>query len=123
MKTLELTMDQLQTLMGKENFAHMENLNESMSDIGRQIAHDQIEWVDKCMKDLLPPNLYDDAKKMRNLDAVASYMQKNEIKLIHMQDTLRLRIMVRGQIYGDWNAQLHMDGEKIDIRRSDASQN
>src|SRR6185436_415195 len=105
-KPIELTGEQLNSILGKEGRTKMESLNEQMSEIGRQIAFDQQHWVDKCMKDILPPPLYDDCVHNRNHEAVAGYMNRNDIKLIHMADTLRIRIMIRGQIYGEWKANL-----------------
>lgn len=115
---LELTKADLEAILGPAGTAAMAKLNENMSDIGRQIAADQMTWVDKCMKDILTPNLYEDAKKLRNLEAVAAYMTKHDIKLVHMPDTLRLRIMVRGQIYGEWKANLTVDGEPVNFKPS-----
>lgn len=115
-KYVEMTMAQLEHLLGKNGKAKMDELNEAMSDIGRQIAADQQEWVDRCMKDLLPPNLYDDATHLRNLEAVAAYARKNDIRLVYMNDTLRLRIMVRDKIYGEWKANLTVDGDKVEFR-------
>jgi hypothetical protein len=113
MKPIELTGDQFKSILGKEGMAKMERLNTELGDIGKQIFIDQQQWVEKCMKDILPPDLYDDCIGLRNLEKVAAYVAKHNIRFIYMADTLRMRIMIGDQIYGEWKANLTVDGEPV----------
>lgn len=117
-KTFEMTQAELNTILGKEGRVKLEALNEEMGSLGRQIAMDQEEWVDRCMKDLLPPHLYDCARRLENLEELAAYVDKNKIRIIYMPDTLRMRIEVRGKTYGEWKANLLVDGEPVDFTPS-----
>jgi len=116
MKRIEITGEQLEHILGKEGKLKMEALNAEMSDLGRQIAHDQQDWLDSCMKDLLPPDLFEAARRLERLEDLAAYAQRNDIRIVYMPDTLRMRIMVRGKVYAEWKANLVVDGEPVEFK-------
>lgn len=114
-KRIEITGEQLEKVLGREGRIKMEALNEEMSGLGRQIAHDQQAWLDSCMKDILPPHLYEAARRQENLEELSAYVAKNGIRIVYLPDTLRMRVELRGRIYGEWKANLTVDGEPVNF--------
>ena len=96
---------------------HIERVNREMADVAHQMVQDQTEWIDKCMQDLMPPDIYDDDKALRNLEAVSAYVNRHGIRIIHIVDTHRIRIMVGERIYGEWKPVFTVDGEPIDFEK------
>lgn len=117
MKRIELTKSQLDWILGKADRVASERLNYQLSDIGRQLAFDQQAWVDKCMKDIMPPGIYEDAKALRNLDKVKAYIDKHKIQIVHIPDRVAVRIMLHGQVYGEWIPTFTMDGEPVKFEK------
>lgn len=93
-------------------------MREYLEDVSHKIVHDQTEWLDSIMKRLMPPKLYDDAKHMRNLDAVKKYLHENDVRVIHIPDTLRIRVTIRDKIIAEWTPKFTVDGEPITMTPS-----
>ena len=92
---------------------HCAEADEMVSDIGRQIMQDQKEWLDGVMKDLLPPELYDAGRKLERTEEVHAYAKKHGIVVVFIPDTLRLRVMLKGQVKAEFIPQLTVDGEPV----------
>jgi hypothetical protein len=95
-------------------------------DTARKIHEDQAEWLDSVMKDLLPPHLYEAAKKMELLNETEAYAKKHGIIVTLIPDTFRMRVMLHGKVHAEFQANLLVDGEPIkrEIKSSlDSSQN
>ena len=97
-------------------------MDEMVTDVGRQIMADQTEWLDGVMKDLLPPELYDAGKKLERQDDLKAYAQKHGIVVVFIPDTLRLRVMLRGKVHAEFIPQLTVDGEPVRLIHPDAPQ-
>lgn len=94
-----------------------------VTDIGRQMMRDQTEWLDSVMKDILPPHLYETGKRQENLEELSAYVQKHDIRIIYIPDTIRIRVMVHGKPHAEFCPQFTVDGEQVKITPESPSNN
>lgn len=85
-------------------------------DIGQQIVTDQAAWLDDQMKDILPPNLYEEGKRGRMEDLIGEYMEKHKIRVIFIPDHLVIRIMIGERIHSQFIPKLTLDGEPVEMK-------
>jgi len=105
-KAMEKLSPQLQSKMAEAN--------EMVLDIGHRLMRDQVEWLDKQMQDLLPPNLYAAGLEGQCESLIAQYMEQHKIRIIFVPDRLVLRIMLGDKVHSQFVTQLAVDGEKVD---------
>lgn len=106
---------------------HLQELQEMAKDIGKQMMDDQAEWLDKQMKDILPPKLYGYGKRGQKEKEIGEYMAKHRIKLVHIPDSLVIRIMIGERVHSQFVPKFTVDGEPVTLTPSqfipDVSQN
>lgn len=93
-----------------------EALRENLQGIAQNIARDQEEWIDRCMKDLLRPDIYEKAKHDDCREEVDEYFRKHRIKLTFIPDNMRIRIDVAGRQYSEFVPKFEIDGEPIELK-------
>lgn len=103
----------IQSIIDKQARKKTEELREHLQDVMHKISNDQIKWLDAVMEDLLPPRLYQAAKRNDLMDEVAAYMQKHGISIVFIPDSLALRIMLGDNVHAQFVPQLTMDGEPL----------
>lgn len=94
---------------------HCKEVEAMALDTARKIHEDQATWLDGVMKDLLPPDLYEAGLKMDRQEEIAAYVQKHGIAVIIIPDTFRMRVMLRGKVHAEFQAQLTVDGEPVSM--------
>jgi hypothetical protein len=105
--------DFIQHIVDKKAKAATEELREHLQDVVREITEDQQKWLDDMMRDLLPPNLYEAGKRGDNIREVGEYLNKHNIRLLFVPDSLVIRIMIGDTIHSQFIPQLMLDGEKL----------
>jgi hypothetical protein len=92
-----------------------EKLNENLQGIAQEIARDQTIWLNRVMQDILPPRLFEAAKRGDLMDEVEAHLKKNGFKLVFIPDYLRIRIMKGDDVHAEFVPQLTLDGEPISM--------
>lgn len=88
-----------------------ERIHDELKGLAGDIARDQADWLDKTLKDILPPELYEEGKRGRMLDEIDAYLNKHGFKLIYVPDSLRIRMMRNDQIHAEFITKITVDGE------------
>lgn len=89
--------------------------DEMVAGVSQQMMRDQGEWLDSVMKDILPPHLYEAGKRQENLEELAAYVAKHDIRIVYIPDTIRIRVMVHGKPHAEFCPQFTVDGEQVKI--------
>jgi len=88
--------------------------NQELTDIGKQIMLDQQRWLDDQMKDLLPPALYEEGRHGRMETMIGEYLQKHQIQIVFIPDSLAIRIMVGKQVHSQFIPKLTIDNQPVE---------
>ena len=114
----KMTPERLQQIMEQAGPALQKRTaaaTEMATDIGQQIVTDQVAWLDDQMKDLLPPNLYEEGKRDRMSALIGEYLYKHKIKIVFIPDRLVLRIMIGDRVHSQFVPKLTLDGEPVEM--------
>jgi hypothetical protein len=95
-----------------------EQLHEHLQDVSRRIASDQAIWLDKVMKDILPPMLYEAGKHEEKSDEVEAYLRKHKFQLVFIPDSMAVRVMRGNQVHAEFVPQFTVDGEPVTMHRT-----
>lgn len=95
---------------------HCKEVEEMAKDIGRKMVKDQMEWLDSVMKDLLPPRLYEAGLHGDLTEEIEAYVNKHQIKIVFIPDTLRIRVMLGERPHAEFLPQLTVDGEPVSMK-------
>lgn len=119
MKRKRITEDKLNAIMEAavpEIQKRTAAATEMATDIGQQMMTDQIAWLDDQMRDILPPNLYEEGKRGRMQDLISEYLHKHKIKVVFIPDHLVLRIMIGERVHSQFVPKLTLDGEPVELK-------
>lgn len=83
-----------------------------LKEMAQQIAKDQADWIDSEMKKIMPGQIYD--QRESNPQAVEKWIKENQISLVHIRDTMMVRIMKGPKVISEWKAQFIADKKPID---------
>jgi len=101
-----------------------EELQEHVHDVAKKLFVDQEEWLDSCMKELMPPHIYQKAKADDCREEVAEYIRTRQIKITFIPDNMRIRIDVAGRPYAEFVPSFQFDdGEPIEVKPQMFGQN
>lgn len=89
---------------------------EMATDIGQQIMTDQAAWLDDLMRDILPPNLYEEGKRGRMEELIGAYLEKHKIKVVFIPDHLVLRIMIGDRVHSQFVPKITLDGQPVEMK-------
>jgi len=92
-----------------------EQLHENLQGIAQEIARDQAEWLDKTMKDILTPVLYEAGRHGDMEEEIHAYMKKHGFKLVFIPDSLNIRMMKGDSVHSEFKTQFSLDGEPVHI--------
>lgn len=89
------------------------NLYKELEGTAKQIASDQVEWLDDQMRSLLPPMLYDAGKRLEKQEEIGQYLRKHGISIVFVPDRQSIEIHIKGQKYTSFETRILVDGEPI----------
>lgn len=110
-------IDWLESNLDEKTKKWIEECDNEMRGMAGQISQDSSEWMDRVMKVILPPDIYDKAMRLEDLDYLHNYFHANQISLVQIPDTLRWELRVKGKLISSFRPIITAHGEPVERKK------